>query len=181
MLSWFTTLVVVVASVSIQNRAPLNFSLSSLFIEVGCLQINCNSGVAYTAFTSLNLYLNHECCCRLTTLVVVLASVSNHFFLMTTRSTLTRFGWKVVTRKIDGVQTDASTITGLSASAAELQPVVWNPWVGPHRSPGKIALAIGNARLTPRCPIHRQQRDENSPVRHSHTIGIQRWQPFALR
>ena len=109
------------------DRAPLNFFSSSLlFSEVDCLQqslkamlSNCNSGVAYIAFI-LNLYLNHECCCRLTTLVVVLASVSNHFFLMTTRSTLTRFRWKVVTRKKDGVQTDASTITGLSTSAAEL-------------------------------------------------------------
>ena len=65
--------------------APLNFFffLSSLFIEVDCLQqslkamlSNCNSGVAYIAFI-LNLYLNHECCCGLTTMVVVLALVSN--------------------------------------------------------------------------------------------------------
>ena len=74
------------------DRAALNFFffLSSLFIEVDCLQqslkamlSNCNSGVAYIAFI-LNLYLNRECCCGLTTLVVVLTSVSNHFFLMTT-------------------------------------------------------------------------------------------------
>ena len=66
------------------DRAPLNFFSSSLlFSEVDCLQqslkamlSNCNSGVAYIAFI-LNLNLNHECCCGLTTIVVVLASVSN--------------------------------------------------------------------------------------------------------
>ena len=85
-----TTLVVVLASVSNQNGALLKISLCFLFIEVGCLKqslkamlSNCNSGVAYIAFI-LKLYLNNECCCRLTTLVVVLTSVSNHFFLMTT-------------------------------------------------------------------------------------------------
>ena len=66
------------------DRAPLNFFSSSLlFSEVDCLQqslkamlSNCNSGVAYIAFI-LKLYLNHECCCGLTTMVVVLALVSN--------------------------------------------------------------------------------------------------------